>query len=144
MARNAPTLNQRPATKETLAETEALMLSVKAATDTFQDKEGNDYESPRVVYDINDMPIPHDRFVVTPLTANLVLAIKAGDLIESEVTPGLEPGKMPAEFGGRQQGRRKREDDKQQKDQPKPQSQARAAYPQRQEERRQEDRQSGS
>ena len=100
MPRNAPTLNQRPATPRAVAQVEPQMLTVKAVVDQRTDSNGQTYDSPRVVYDINDMPIPHEDFVTTPLTASLVLAIKAGDLIENEATPGMESG-MPSEFGGR-------------------------------------------
>jgi hypothetical protein len=122
--RNSPTLNQQPATPRALAPTEPLMLTVKAVVDTKQDSTGQTYESPRMVYDIQDNPIPHDHFVTTPLTATLVLAIKSGDVEEADEGTGdqqsLKQGGMPTEFGGRltedkQKDRRERLDRAQQR-----------------------------
>jgi hypothetical protein len=99
--RKVPTFNPRPASAAAMARPEQKMLTVKAKVDTRQDKNGNEYQSPRVVYDDTDQPIPHMEFATVPLTVSLVLALKAGDLIEAEPTPGLEEGTLPAEFGGR-------------------------------------------
>jgi len=113
MPRNSPTMNQQPATPRAMAPAEPQMLTVKAAVDTLKDSNGQDYESPRVVYDIQDMPIPHDRFVTTPLTASLVLAIKAGDLEEADEGTGdvvrITDKTMPAEFGGRPNEKKQKE-----------------------------------
>lgn len=125
--RPTPTLNQRAATPRAMAQTEPLMLTVKAKVDKLTDKDGNEYDSPRVVYDIQDSPIPHDVFVTTPLTATLVLAIKAGDVEEADEGT-ITDKTLPTEFGGRlteerAQQRRERQKDRQQPQQEQEQTQ---------------------
>jgi hypothetical protein len=107
--RSVPTFNPRPATAQAMAPAEPKMITVKAAVDTITAPNGETYESPRVVYDMADVPIPHDAFVTTPMTASLVLAIMSGDVIQAdegnidggEGTPALSKLALPAEFGGR-------------------------------------------
>jgi hypothetical protein len=102
--RKVPTHNPRAATPRAMAQSEPQMVTVKAIVDTLTATNGETYESPRVVYDMADNPIPHDVFVTTPLTASLVLAIKAGDIEEADEGTGdttRVKGGMPAEFGGR-------------------------------------------
>jgi hypothetical protein len=98
--RRVPTFNPRAASPRATAQAEPQMLTVKAAMATLPDGKGGTYESPVVVYDVMDTPIPGDRFVTVPLTADLVLAIKTGDLIEQTPSPGMTAAKLPAEFGG--------------------------------------------
>lgn len=98
--RKVPTFNPRVATPKAMAPGEPQMLTVRAATATLPDGKGGTYESARVVYDLADTPIPADRFVTVPMTADLVLAIKTGDLIEETPSPGLAMTRLSAEFGG--------------------------------------------
>jgi hypothetical protein len=100
-----PTFNPRAATPRAMAPHDPPMLTVKAVVDQVTGTDGVTYESPRVVYDIQDMPIPHEDFVTTPLTSSLVLAIMAGDLEEMEPTPAIARMRLPAEFGGRLKAR---------------------------------------
>jgi len=104
--RTTPTFNPQAASPRATAPTEPQMLRVKAKVDSLTSTAGEPYDSPRVVYDMNDQLIPHEDYVTTPMTASLVLALMAGD-IEEEPPPAPPPGtafkdmKMPAEFGGR-------------------------------------------
>jgi hypothetical protein len=98
--RRVPTFNPRAASPRATAPGEPQMLTVKANVVTLPDGKGGSYESPAVVYDMADSPIPADRFVTIPMTADLVLAIKTGDLIEEAPSPGMEAAKLSAEFGG--------------------------------------------
>jgi hypothetical protein len=105
--RKVPTFNPRPATKSAMSPGEPKTLTVKAAVDTITNTDGSTRESPRVVYDSNDMPIPHEDFAQVLMTADLVLAIQTGDLIEAQVEqpeggPGVDLSKvkLSAEFGG--------------------------------------------
>jgi hypothetical protein len=110
MLRKIPTFNPRAATPAAMAQVEPQTVTVKATVDTITNPDGSTRESPRVVYDSNDMPIPHDAFATVMLTADLTIAILAGDLEEAdsgtgdegEGTPAVvkEGARLPADFGG--------------------------------------------
>jgi len=126
--RKVPTFNPRAASPRAMAPHDPQMLTVKAVVDQITGTDGVTYESPRVVYDIQDMPIPHEDFVTTPLTSSLVLAIMAGDLVEMEPNPAIARMRLPAEFGGRRVAKEETQEDGPEQPQP-PQPQP--ATPQR-------------
>lgn len=108
--RKIPTFNPRAATAAAMTPAEPAMLTVKAKVDTITNANGSTRESPRVVYDSTDTPIPHDQFATVLLTADLVLAIQTGDLEEADAgtgdTSSLSKVKLSADFGGQPDGER--------------------------------------
>jgi hypothetical protein len=106
--RKVPTFNPRAATAAAMAPAEPKTLTVKAKVDTITNPDGSTRESPRMVYDSTDNPIPHDVFATVLMTADLVLAIQTGDLEEAdsgtgdegEGTPAIKDIKLSADFGG--------------------------------------------